>query len=112
MSQQLTLIGTIPTGTLGLTLWELTDAGIAIYIRVQSSASGLCLRRTLLIRNDGTGGNLWQWEESALDSENDSASEIRGCRGVKTCTEANFLQIWGRWGLYYANCYPYSYSAP
>jgi len=40
----------------------------------------------------GQGGNVWQWEESALDGVNDSATEQRGFRGGNWASQYSYLQ--------------------
>jgi formylglycine-generating enzyme required for sulfatase activity len=40
----------------------------------------------------GQGGNVWQWEESAWDGNNDVAQEARGFRGGNWGDDTDFLQ--------------------
>jgi len=58
-----------------------TAAGTAVYNRASTQpasvyqSGGLSSYGTM-----GQGGNIWQWEESAYDGVNDSATETRGIR--------------------------------
>ena len=44
----------------------------------------------------GQGGNVWQWEESAWDGNNDDPQERRGFRGAYWCFDAESLQSFFR----------------
>lgn len=44
----------------------------------------------------GQGGNVWEWEESALDFVNNSAADGHGlCGGSWTDTQSKFTRIGG-----------------
>jgi sulfatase modifying factor 1 len=80
-----------------------TSAGTAVYKQDWGQgpasvyeAGGLSSYGTM-----GQGGNIWGWEESAYDGNNDSVTEFRGIRGGEWIGPALNLQSSNRNGLNY-----------
>jgi formylglycine-generating enzyme required for sulfatase activity len=76
-----------------------TNAGSAVYFNrnpdsapaIVNSAGGLSPYGTM-----GQGGNVWEWNESALDGTNSSPSQVRVFRGGNWGSDQNNLRVSSR----------------
>ena len=89
----------VPLADLSLAVASGTGAGSAVYDSVASvpaivaSAGGLSPYGTM-----GQGGNIFEWNESAFDGTNSSASEGRAIRGGYWDGPEDFLRSSNRLG--------------
>jgi hypothetical protein len=60
-----------------------------------SNAGGLSAWGTM-----GQGGNVWEWNETAIDGVNNSADETRTMRGGSWINPSGYMSAWDRYGNY------------